>query len=237
MANEIQKGSVPAIPSVGAPITQVNQYGDRSVHADHVENLNVTVIENQGSPTEDENGVPFVPLTPTRYDSTTRIIYLGTEEVKLPVQLTPQSSISPQELPYVNALCEVYAEKINGVVTPDTIGTLSNTLRRNFAEQRKAYYSAESVHRSVREVFSDGDKQFQALKTDAYDGISDTLFDDRHTSGYGRLLAVLDKVTNITLSKSSFMNIIGLIANLEKKGICHILVNDGTIKSCVNIDE
>ena len=177
MANEIQKGSVPAIPSVGAPITQVNQYGDRSVHADHVENLNVTVIENQGSPTEDENGVPFVPLTPTRYDSTTRIIYLGTEEVKLPVQLTPQSSISPQELPYVNALCEVYAEKINGVVTPDTIGTLSNTLRRNFAEQRKAYYSAESVHRSVREVFSDGDKQFQALKADAYDGISDTLFD------------------------------------------------------------
>lgn len=111
MANEILKGSVPAIPSAGAPITQVNQYGDRSVHADHVENLNVTVIENQGSPTEDENGVPFVPLTPTRYDSTTRIIYLGTEEVKLPVQLTPQSSISPQELPYVNALCEVYAEK------------------------------------------------------------------------------------------------------------------------------
>ena len=33
------------------------------------------------------------------------------------------------------------------------------------------------------------------------------------------------------------MNIIGLIANLEKKGICHILVNDGTIKSWVNIDE
>lgn len=76
MANEILKGSVPAIPSAGAPITQVNQYGGRSVHADHVENLNVTVIENQGSPTEDENGVPFVPLTPTRYDSTTRIIYL-----------------------------------------------------------------------------------------------------------------------------------------------------------------
>ena len=122
-------------------------------------------------------------------------------------------------------------------MTPDTIGTLSNALRRNFAEQRKAYYSAESVHRSVREVFSDGDKQFQALKTDAYDGISDTLFDDRHTSGYDRLLAVLDKVTNITLSKSSLMNIIGLIANLEKKGICHILVNDGTIKSWVNIDE
>ena len=124
-------------------------------------------------------------------------------------------------------------------MTPDTIGTLSNTLRRNFAEQRKAYYSAESIHRSVREVFADGDKQFQHGNAGSLfrGAISDTLFDDRHTSGYDRLLAVLDKVTNITLSKSSFMNIIGLIANLEKKGICHILVNDGTIKSWVNIDE
>ena len=147
MANEIQKESVPTIPSAGAPITQVNQYGDRSVHANHVENLNVTVIENQGSPTEDENGVPFVPLTPNRYDSTTRIIYLGTEEVKLPVQLTPQSSISPQELPYVNALCEVYAERINGVVSPDTIGSLPNALRRNFAEQRKALTEQSVIHK------------------------------------------------------------------------------------------
>ena len=81
MANEIQKGSVPAIPSAGAPITQVNQYGDRSVHADHVENLNVTVIENQGSPTEDENGVPFVPLTPTRWYDTVSFIERGTGKV------------------------------------------------------------------------------------------------------------------------------------------------------------
>ena len=237
MANDIQKGSAPAISSAVAPITQVNQFGDHPVHADHVENLHVTVIENQVSPVEDENGVPFVPLTPTRYDSATRIIYLGTEKIKLPVQLTLQSTISSQELPYVNALCEVYAERISGVVTPDAIGSLPPTLRRNFAEQRKAYYSAESIQRSVREVFADGDKQFQSLKSDAYDGISDTYFDDRHASGYDRLLAVLDKVTNITLSKSALMNIIGLIANLEKKGICHILVNDGTIKSWVNIDE
>ena len=33
------------------------------------------------------------------------------------------------------------------------------------------------------------------------------------------------------------MNIIGLIGSLEKKGVCHILVNDDVIKSWVNIDE
>ena len=131
----------------------------------------------------------------------------------------------------------MYAEKISQAVTPTDISSLSPSLRHNFAEQRKAYYSAESIQRSVREVFADGEKQFDVLKSDAFDGISDTYYDDRHQSGYDRLLAVLDKITNTTLTKSSLLNIAGLIGNLEKKGICHILVNDDVIKSWVNIDE
>lgn len=235
---EDEKDNKP-IPVNNAPVTEVNQYGDRSIHADHIDNLNVevNVFGNQRSPSKDEDGKPYVPITPTRYDSTTRTVIIGNETVKLPIQLVPQSSIAPHELPYINALCEVYAEKINAAVTPDNINTLSPALRRNYAEQRKAYYSAESVQRSVREVFSDGEKQFQVLKDDAFDGISTTYYDDRHLTGYDRLQAVLDKITSTTLSKSALMNIIGLIGNLEKKGVCHILVNDDVIKSWVNIDE
>lgn len=234
MADEIQKK-----PDSITPITEVNQYGDRSLHADHIDNLNVevNVFGDQGSASKDEDGKPYVPITPTRYDSTTRTVFLGNETVKLPVQLIPQNAIAPHELPYINALCEVYAEKISMAVTPDMIDTLSPSLRRNYAEQRKAYYSAESVQRSVREVFSDGEQQFQALKDDAFDGISTTYYDDRHLTGYDRLQAVLNKITNTTLTKSSLINIIGLIGNLEKKGVCHILVNDDVIKSWVNIDE
>lgn len=227
------------VPIDNTPTTEVNQYGDRSIHANHIENLKmeVNVFDSQASTLVDDNGVPFVPITPTRSNISTRTIFLGNESITLPVELTPLNDIAPHELPYINALCDVYTEKINAVVTPSNINKLTPSLRHNFAEQRKAYYSAESIHRSVREVFADGDRQFEALKSDAFDGISNIYYDDRHSTGYDRLLAVLDKITNTTLSKSSLMNIVGLIGNLEKKGICHILVNDDVIKSWVNIDE
>ena len=224
-------------PDLPTSVTEVNQYGERSIHAEHVENLTVNVFNNQGSADTDDNGIPYMPITPTRYDSVKRIIYLGNEHIKLPVQLVLPNEITTRELPYINALCEVYAQKINEAVTPDSLNSLPTSLKRNLADQRKAYYSAEGIQRSVRDVFADGEQQFQNLKDDAYEGISPTFYDDRHSTGFERLQAVLEKITNTTLSKSAFINIAGLIGNLEKKGICHILVNDERIKSWVNIDE
>ena len=104
-------------------------------------------------------------------------------------------------------------------------------------DQRKAYYSAASVQRSVREIFTDGEQQFVALKDDAFEGIEPTYYDDSYSTGYDRLRAVLEKITNTTLSKSTLVNIAGLINNLEKKGICHMLVNDERIHSWVTIDD
>ena len=181
--------------------------------------------------------LPLTPIAPTRYDNSSRIIYLGSEEIVLPVQLVPQSALDAQELPYINALCEVYAEKISRVVTPDSLDTLPTMYKKHFMEQRKAYYSAASVQRSVREVFADGEQQFCALKDDAFEGIEPTYYDDSYSTGYDRLRAVLEKITNTTLSKSTLINIAGLINNLEKKGICHMLVNDERIRSWVTIDD
>ena len=55
----------------------------------------------------------------------------------------------------------------------------------------------------------------------------------RYDNGYDRLIAVLEKITNTTVDLSTLNQIRNLIGNMEKKGICHILVNDGTIKSWV----
>lgn len=181
--------------------------------------------------------LPLTPITPTRYDNSARVIYLGAEEIVLPVQLVSPSAFDNKELPYINALCEVYAEKISREVTPDSIDTLPTMYKRHFMDQRKAYYSAASVQRSVREVFTDGEQQFVALKDDAFEGIEPTYYDDSYSTGYDRLRAVLEKITNTTLSKSTLVNIAGLINNLEKKGICHMLVNDERIRSWVTIDD
>ena len=234
MKDEKEKNNIP-VPAKNVPVTEVKQVGDHPVYINHADSVNI--INDRESIPKNEDGLPYVPVTPSRYDSVTRTITIGNEKITLPIELNPLSSFAPNEQKYINALCEVYAEKINQIVTPDTINNLQPNIRHHYSEQRKAYYSAESIQRSVREVFADGEKQFEALKTDAYDGISDTYYDDRHKSGYDRLLAVLDKITNTTLTKSSLMNIAGLIGNLEKKGICHILVNDDKIKSWVHIDE
>lgn len=232
MADEIHR-----LANISRVVTEINQYGDKAIHADNIENLTVNISDGVTAVHSNEAGMPYTPITPTRYDSVLRIIYLGSEKIKLPVQLIPQEAIEKSELPYINALCEVYAEKLNQTVTPDIINSLSTSIKRNFAEQRKAYYSAESLQRSVREVYADGEYQFQNLKDDAYEGISPIYYDDRISTGYERLLDVLKQITSITLSKSALINIAGLIGNLEKKGLCHMLVNDDIIKSWVNIDE
>lgn len=48
---------------------------------------------------------------------------------------------------------------------------------------------------------------------------------------------MLEKITSTTLDSSVLSQMQHLIGNLEKKGICHILVNDGVIESWVNVDE
>jgi hypothetical protein len=216
----------PAPPSI-------QQTGQSNVNVTNLSGGNVNFIQNP--PVEyDENGVPFTPVNHVRFDSQSRIIYLGNEQVTIPIELIQPGLLTPEELPYVNALCDVYAEKLGkaiGDIMPDMIPSLSKNIQRHYSSQRKAYYQAEYVKHVARETFADGDRQFVALKEDAYTGIEDTYFDEDYATGYDRLKAVLDRITTITLTKSALMNVVGLIGNLEKKGICHILVNDERIKS------
>lgn len=221
-----------------SPIS-VKQVGDHNLNVNNAEGGTVNLIQNP--PTDyDENGVPYTPVNHVRFDSQKGIIYLGNDQVKIPVELVQPSLLDPDELPYVYALCDVYAEKLGkeiGHITPDDIPSLPKSLQHHYSSQKRAYYQADFVEHIARESFADGTQQFSTLKDDAYAGIEDTYFDEDHNTGYDRLKAVLERITTISLTKSALINISGLIGNLEKKGICHILVNDETIKSWVDIDE
>lgn len=225
---------------IGSPTPpSIQQTGQSNVNVTNLPGGNVNLVQNP--PTEyDENGVPYTPVNHVRFDSQSRIIYLGNDQVRIPVELVQPGLLTPEELPYVNALCEVYAEKLGKAiedVTPDTIHTLPKNIQRHYSSQRRAYYQAEYVKHIARETFADGEQQFIVLKEDAYEGIEDTYYDEDHATGFDRLKAVLERITVVSLTKSALMNVIGLIGNLEKKGICHILVNDEKIKSWVDIDE
>lgn len=218
--------------------TSIHQVGDHNLGIANTDGGVINII--QSSPTEhDENGIPYTPVNHVRFDTQNNIIYLGNEQVKIPVELVQPGLLQAEELPYIHALCDAYADKLGkaaGEITPDAIPTLSKSMQHHFSSQRRAFYQAEFVKHVARETFADGDGQFAALKEDAYAGIEDTYYDD-YATGYNRLKAVLERITTISLTKSALMNIVGLVGNLEKKGICHILVNDETIKSWVNIDE
>ena len=88
----------------------------------------------------------------------------------------------------------------------------------------------------MRDAFVDGERQFSALKDDAYDGIEMVYFDEDHETGYVRLREVLKKITSTELAKSNLVNIKGFITNKTRKGVCHILVDDARVKSWVNTD-
>lgn len=155
------------------------------------------------------------------------------ETIELPIQLD-ESQIYEFESGYISALCNAYAEALSrDEVTVDDIPGLPRKYQTNFYDQRKAYLSAESIQRSISEVYEDGENQFDILKEDAFSGIKTTYYDDYDT-GYRRLLEVLKKVSDIQLTKSKLMLIKNLIGNLERLGIVHILVNDETIKAWVD---
>lgn len=153
--------------------------------------------------------------------------------IELPVHLD-ENEVYEFENAYITALCEAYAEALSrDTVDPDDIDNLPPKYRQNYRDQRRAFLSAESVQRSIREVYEDGENQFDILKEDALNGISTTYYDD-YENGYRRLLSVLGKVSDITLEKSKLMLIKNLIGNLERLGIVHILVEDGSLPSWVN---
>ncbi len=163
-------------------------------------------------------------------------LYIDGETIELPEQMAPPDDIEPHEQAYINALCNAYAHALcQESVTKEDINKLPKLYQVDFSEQRKSYYGAEYIHRSVREIYDDGENQFNILKGDAYEGIRETYW-GTYPNGYERLRAVLIKITSTTLEKSKLSLIKNLVGNLEKKGICHILVNDDKIKSWVDIN-
>ena len=160
-------------------------------------------------------------------------LYIDGDVIELPIKLS-DAQIYDFEANYISALCDAYAEALSkDEVTVDSIPSLPKKYQTNFYDQRKAYLSAESIQRSISEVYEDGENQFDILKADAFDGVKTTYFDD-YDNGYRRLLEVLKKVSDVQLTKSKLSLIKNLIGNLERLGIVHILVNDKTITSWVD---
>ncbi len=147
-----------------------------------------------------------------------------------PVILTPPSDLNDHEMIYVEELFAAYADA-EGMedFTRDDLDTYIK-YKKNFSNQRKRYYAAESIRQSIRDTLLPEEyKNFEELKQETLIGIL-PVHEQDYKTGYDRLNNVMAHATVINVTKSMLATLPGWIGNNEKMGICHMLVNDREIR-------
>jgi hypothetical protein len=149
---------------------------------------------------------------------------------KKPVIITPPNEIEDHEIGYVSELYKVYGEKTGEeYARPEDLQSHPK-LVRNFNNQRKSYYSAETIRRELRDTITlDESDSFDILKDEMYDGVIETC-DRDFEKGYDRMTSVLEHATQVSISHNLEDRLLDWVGAGEKKGICHMLVNDERIK-------
>lgn len=182
--------------------------------------------KSTSSVTKDKKHIHEVTATTVYLDHSDGKIHIGNESISIPKEFLPPDDIAVQENIYVNALFAAYGDAENREpITIDDLPSLSSKkYERNFKNQRKNFYKAEHLHRSVREVFVDSDKQFDILKNDTLEYIQET-YEGDYKHGYERLIKVLERAVD-SRTTSILDSVQNMISPSVRKGICHMLVND-----------
>lgn len=147
-----------------------------------------------------------------------------------PEPIQPPKKIATEELDYVGELYRVYEEYTGRKIKKPIDLDQNPKLKNHFVRQRKDYYKAETIHRALRDtILLDECDYFVPLKDEMYDGIIDTSEKD-YESGYKRLNSVMEQAVNVPLSNNLRNITLDWVGSGEKKGICHMLVNDKRLK-------
>lgn len=164
-------------------------------------------------------------------DRATHKLVIGGDSIEVSPILY-SDDIKPEEQKYIEALLNAYASKLG--LDSVSIDDIKNNgfFCDDLNQQRHYFFDAASVYHAVRDAFTDGEKEFGIMKREAYEGIREVYISD-YPDGFARLNSVLSKITSTTFDKTLLGKLTRLIGNSEKKGICHMLVEDGTIESWI----
>lgn len=172
------------------------------------------------------------------YDREKRTIVIDGDAIKLPEVFSMDAFLEEetnQRHRFIEEMFRAYAES-DSLVDPSTedISSLPIKYQIDYEGHVEAFVSAEDIQRSIRDVYSDGENQFDILKDDAYNNVRLTYYDDTHKDGCARLRAVTSRAANANLDKSTLTSFANLIGSQERWGVVHILVEDGRIPSWVD---
>lgn len=131
---------------------------------------------------------------------------------------------SELDMPYVQNLMFLYSDML-GEVVPDIDSLIKSNSRyaNHFIRQRKAYYTADSLRRFLRDEFiTEG--VFDLFEEEIHDGIIDT-YEDTYLDKFTRLNEVTKAARSLMIQSSTIQEI---LPN-DKVGTCHILVDKGEL--------
>ncbi len=166
-------------------------------------------------------------LTPVEIQK--RIIELINKYPK-PLQIEVPKEITTEEMTYVSAILEAFAEDAGvDIILEDELLSKKDyqKYKKKLDRYRTEFYKAESIRESLKDTKLEKEVGvFKQLEDETYDSIIDKVEEDYPTS-YDRMTTVLSHVTTISLQSLIASSWVG---SAEKKGVCHILVNEGRIR-------
>ena len=164
-------------------------------------------------------------------------LYINGEKIPLSKKLAQMDIEVDGDLIFIRKLFEAYSEVLGRKISKqkDLIGTI---YERHLSEHTKFYFEARYKENASRELFDEGESEFESIKKEIEDGIFDALYYGKYENGIERITNVMNTIaTNLQLNSSLLLNIRGFINVPTRKGILHILVEEGRIKSWVNPNE
>lgn len=150
----------------------------------------------------------------------------GNIKPKRNIKILPSVSIENIERKYLSKILIAYSENKKQDIDVNKLNEYDDLLK-DFSSRRQEYYSAESLKRCIRDIFS-SESEFEILKNEMYSGIKDfvqTEFKD----GFDKLKKTMHESTKVNLSISRVDNDLHFVGNDDKKGICHHLANDDLV--------
>ncbi|MCD8200759.1 MAG: hypothetical protein LUD47_01625 [Clostridia bacterium] len=142
-----------------------------------------------------------------------------------------------EEKTYIDALLHEYGqlEGLSQISLMQVDSTYPN-YKKDLTTQRTYYYAAEAVRRGTRDIYSNGENQFDCLKNEMYEGIIE-VWDERYKNGQTRMRNVFKQACLVSLDGCFLCKETTLVGNSQRKGVCHFLVNDGRINGWVRDDD
>lgn len=182
----------------------------------YINNFDFSIVEH----------IPIQKIIEEHIDTIYGKIRFGGRSVKV-TPVSPTEDVQKEELPYVEALLEVYSEALGTEIS--SVEDLQHTkYNEHFQRQRIDYYAIETIRRFVRDTLTDSE-DFKCLKNEIYAGIIDT-HEQEYKNGLYRLTADLTQAVTVNTGKSLLDSHLHLIGVSEKKGTCHLLVNDKKLR-------